>query len=1022
MYKAEVRREPYDWRKASFFIGAALSLFLYFGITGNAHAAISFVQSTSTLQSSGSAATNLTKAFRSNVTKGDLLIIGTYGAVGDRLTATDTLGDTFTMVAKASNANDHDSNLLIATTSATGADTVTVHDNTQAGLNGISIHEYSGTKTNAIANIIDASSTSVGNSASLTTGNITTKNPGDLVFAYFATGDDNPNVTFTYSGAYTRRELASGITGFCAPVYQASNCIASEDKIFSATSTTQATTTISQGADQWTGVGISIVQGSSTPNPIISSFSATPGTILVGSSSFLSWSVANASSVLISGNNINLTTSTASGTVSVTPNATGTLTYTLSAVNASGSSTATTSIAIDSASPSVPANLTAPNIGTSTVALTWSSSTDAGGPGVSGYAILRCVGTCTPTSTIATSSVPAYTDSSLAPATTYTYTVQAYDALGLFSGSATPLVVTTQNFSPPVITAFSASPSFLSLGSSSLLSFQVSPPFSSLTIIGSNLSFSTSTASGTVSVIPNATGTLIYTLTVGGPSGTSTATTTIGVISKDANDYFTSFPLTENPISENGNWTVPSENGDGSLWGDVETVTNQAFGVSGPTQYGDATAVLTGTWSPDQSAQATIYVGSTTYGSCCTEAALHLRTTISPGSITGYELGCSLVPGDQYCGVTRWNGANGSYCSIQNFTDYVKNGDVMKGTITGTNPVTISMYINGVLMETVTDNGSGNCPAGGSGAAGPWTSGSPGIGFATNQNNWNTYGFSNFTAAASASLPVISSFAVTPQEILAGASSTLSWNVDNADSVSITGGSLNISTTTVIGSLTINPTSTTTYTLSAVNATGSSTATTSITVEPVVPVITAFSASPSSLTLGSSTALAWNITGSVSSVTITGDALNLTTSTASGTAGMMPDTVGNEVYTITAFNGNVSSTATTSVTVNPQPVPNLGIMLVQSSTAQTSTGNSVTMTLPGNVSANDFLLVGFKSIGQYPISSVTSSCVSGGFTLFGSGSLGAGFGTITSSGSCSVTASFTGNSTQEIAIDEFDVQ
>jgi hypothetical protein len=56
--------------------------------------------------------------------------------------------------------------------------------------------------------------------------------------------------------------------------------------------------------------------------------------------------VTNASSVAISGNNLNFATTTASGTVSVTPNATGTLTYALAAVNPNGTSTATTTVTV----------------------------------------------------------------------------------------------------------------------------------------------------------------------------------------------------------------------------------------------------------------------------------------------------------------------------------------------------------------------------------------------------------------------------------------------------------------------------------------------------------------------------------------------------------------------------------------------------------------------------------------------------------------------------------------------------
>src|ERR1051325_3674641 len=89
--------------------------------------------------------------------------------------------------------------------------------------------------------------------------------------------------------------------------------------------------------------------------------------------------------------------------------------------------------------------------------------------------------------------------------------------------------------------------------------------------------------------------------------------------------YSTSFPLTENPISEGGKWINGGAAG-GNLWGNVQTTPGMAFGVSEPTQFGDPTAVLTGTWAPDQSAEATIKIVTQPTGTCCHEAEVRLRT------------------------------------------------------------------------------------------------------------------------------------------------------------------------------------------------------------------------------------------------------------------------------------------------------------------------------------------------------------------------------------------------------------
>src|SRR5215467_16221110 len=70
--------------------------------------------------------------------------------------------------------------------------------------------------------------------------------------------------------------------------------------------------------------------------------------------------------------------------------------------------------------------------------------------------------------------------------------------------------------------------------------------------------------------------------------------------------YTTSFPLTENPISEGGLWT----NGKtaGLDWSDVRTTPGLAFGTeTGATDFNDSIATLAGSWNADQSATATVH-------------------------------------------------------------------------------------------------------------------------------------------------------------------------------------------------------------------------------------------------------------------------------------------------------------------------------------------------------------------------------------------------------------------------------
>jgi len=90
---------------------------------------------------------------------------------------------------------------------------------------------------------------------------------------------------------------------------------------------------------------------------------------------------------------------------------------------------------LDVTPPTVPANLHTTSVTATSVALAWDASTDESG--VSGYTVYRngaALGTTTGTS---------YTDSNLAQNTTYSYEVDAYDAVNNFSAKCAPLVVTT---------------------------------------------------------------------------------------------------------------------------------------------------------------------------------------------------------------------------------------------------------------------------------------------------------------------------------------------------------------------------------------------------------------------------------------------------------------------------------------------------------------------------------------------------------------------------------------------------
>src|ERR1022692_398477 len=97
----------------------------------------------------------------------------------------------------------------------------------------------------------------------------------------------------------------------------------------------------------------------------------------------------------------------------------------------------------DTQPPTTPTGLTATSVTASAVSLSWTASTD--NVGVAGYTVYRngtAIGTTGGTTTT-------YTDSTVAPSTSYSYTVDAFDAAGNHSPQSSALPVTTPAAPPP---------------------------------------------------------------------------------------------------------------------------------------------------------------------------------------------------------------------------------------------------------------------------------------------------------------------------------------------------------------------------------------------------------------------------------------------------------------------------------------------------------------------------------------------------------------------------------------------
>jgi hypothetical protein len=210
-----------------------------------------------------------------------------------------------------------------------------------------------------------------------------------------------------------------------------------------------------------------------------------------------------------------------------------------------------------------------------------------------------------------------------------------------------------------------------------------------------------------------------------------------GAVLSTGGGYNTLFPLTENPISESGHW----QSGAAFGFSDVRTTAGLAFGtqlgtLSQPQQFADSTALLTGTWGPNQTVTAKLRVLSApSSSSIFTEVECRLRSNFGSNSCTGYEVNLSVSTNTNnlYCQIVRWNGPLGNFTLLNSQGGvHGVDGDIFMATISGT---TITAFLNGAQIVTWTDS--------------TYSTGQPGMGFfleGTSGINAN-YGFQSYTAS-----------------------------------------------------------------------------------------------------------------------------------------------------------------------------------------------------------------------------------------------------------------------------------
>lgn len=183
-----------------------------------------------------------------------------------------------------------------------------------------------------------------------------------------------------------------------------------------------------------------------------------------------------------------------------------------------------------------------------------------------------------------------------------------------------------------------------------------------------------------------------------------------------ATSFTTSFPATENPISQGGIWVNGAT--DGLDWTDIQTTPGKMIASAFDSAVGgvqDGLAQLKRSFLACASAQysdGTIFIANG-YAPTSHEVEVLCNFTITAHSATGYE--CYLSTAGNHT-LVRWNGAFGDFTAlasnnVSTFTAPV-DGDVIR--IEHLADGTLNCYQNGVLRTTAVDT--------------TFTGGNPGLG------------------------------------------------------------------------------------------------------------------------------------------------------------------------------------------------------------------------------------------------------------------------------------------------------
>src|SRR5215213_5260822 len=462
------------------------------------------------------------------------------------------------------------------------------------------------------------------------------------------------------------------------------------------------------------------------------------------------------------------------------------------------------------------------------------------------------------------------------PATTTTYVATATNATGCRADSAPRTLTVT--IPPPRIVLFEANPSCIILGDSSTLRWTIEGA-TSATING----FAVNPVSGSGPVSPTADTT--YTLVASNSGGSTQAQVTVSVTKRPRVNLFAA---DDTCVIAGDSTTLRWNVADAATVTIGGTPVNPASGSLTVTPAADTTytIVATGSGCAPQTVQA--------------QVTINVTTPPRINSFTGAPT--TIIRGSGVSALLAWD--------ITGATGATINGAAV-------NPAsgTMSVMPDVTTTYTLTATGGGCSPQQRQATVTIVVEDDPGPG----------------------SCPAINRLTAAPSCLVAGQSSQISWDVTDADTVTLNGSPVALS-----GSLNVTPSATTVYTLVAsrpgcapeqrqvtvevatpptINSFSAAPdiiqqgqATVTITVNPC-PQINLFSASPPSVTAGGTSTLQWSVSNA-SAVTINGSPV--------GASGSMPVTPGSTTsYRLVAQSASggcdIEQTVTVTVTACSAP-------------------------------------------------------------------------------------------------------